>query len=104
MTTEQIKNNIEGLRKLGATEGLEVAKKYIDDILLPALEELKEYKESSLRPAIKYLNNDIDTQIEYIKSEVQEMINEKGKNKKEYGYGGSRHPNVLRNTTFNNGI
>ena len=51
-------------------------------MLLPALEELKHYKESSLRPAVKYLSADIDEQIEHLQSEFKEMINEKGKNNK----------------------
>lgn len=82
MTIEQIQNNIEGLKKLEPVDGLELFKKYINDVLLPALEELKAYKESSLRPAVKYLSADIDGQIEHLQSEFQEMINEKGKNNK----------------------
>lgn len=45
MTLEQIQNNIEGLKKLEPVDGLELFKKYINDVLLPALEELKTYKE-----------------------------------------------------------
>lgn len=80
MTIEQLQNNIEGLKNLEAVDGLELFKKYINDVLLPALEELKYYKESSLRPAVKYLSADIDEQIEHLQSEFKEMINEKGKN------------------------